>query len=157
MLKNEPKRQHWVLLRELTSFEELPKTLFAFFRRKKKNSRKEEKNLKQWRKNFVQLSCTHNTQKLVEIHKTCVQTLILRFKDHKILWAVLKQLFSYRFWLEILRPSFLNLLESRDSSIVRAAFCDCLSEIGDDVLSRLVVYMLTLASQRSAMMFFQGW
>ena len=43
----------------------------------------------------------------------------------------------FRFWLEILRPGFLSLLESRDSAIVRAAFCDCLSEIGDDVIARI--------------------
>ena len=42
-----------------------------------------------------------------------------------------------RFWLEILRPGFFNLLEMRDSGIVRAAFCDCLSEIGDDVIGRI--------------------
>ena len=42
-----------------------------------------------------------------------------------------------KFWKEVIKPSVFDHVERREQAILRAALCDCLTEIGEAVFSIL--------------------
>ena len=42
-----------------------------------------------------------------------------------------------KFWKEVVKPSVFEHVERREQAILRAALCDCLTEIGEAVFSML--------------------
>ena len=42
-----------------------------------------------------------------------------------------------KFWKEVIKPSIFDHVERREQAILRAALCDCLTEIGEAVFSIL--------------------